>query len=324
MLPEVPTPARRWLTKANSSHHSARANAFAPIREEQIFPASGAVCGRMNCGRLQPASNELSVSHSREIEVQCGSRARMTRRSLSVKEPSVTVRPPRFGALGRLAKEGFTFDKLAGESFHHFLSNLVAAGPDARSENRHLVSRFRIKDAPYLADTLLDDSGERSAPAGMNRRYHPESHINDQHGQAIGNTDRQQDATISSQQGIAGRVFTMGNSRTRLLARKCRQGPACGAIVQGVRACASGVGPQPRNLVNQGRVDLLQACYHRRASERRIKELSITLNLARLGARGQPQVEITSLPFPTRIRITVGGYACAESVREPGETRERR
>jgi hypothetical protein len=160
----------RPLPKAYHRHHSAGANAFPAMREEQIPAASRAVAGFMNGGQFEASRSELAPSHSGQVEVQRRPGSGVTGRSLSVEEHGMPFQRFLQVALGGLAQEGVAIHKLARKRLRHLITNLVAAAPDRRSESRYLVLRIRVEDASQLAHNLLDDPRQSSAPAGMNRR----------------------------------------------------------------------------------------------------------------------------------------------------------
>ncbi len=81
--------------------------------------------------------------------------------------------------------------KLIMKSFYDFVSHIIAADPDSRTERRHEVLRSRTVILAKRFNAMLCDSAPCSSPAGMQIGQRAALDINQKNREAIGGLNAQ-------------------------------------------------------------------------------------------------------------------------------------
>jgi len=83
------------------------------------------------------------------------------------------------------------------------VADFVAAAANACSQCGDHVLRARAEFHLHAAERFFRDALRGAAPAGMNRGYRAVLRIGKQDGNAVGGLDRQQDAGLAGDEGVA-------------------------------------------------------------------------------------------------------------------------
>lgn len=112
---------------------------FAPMREEEVGPASCAIVSDMEVGSLDACMHKLGAGHGGQVEPRRGGMLGSMAGRVDAPRESLTCGA---GMLRKGLKEIVRVCNPAVERIHHFLADVVTARPDAGTHSGNQVPRL--------------------------------------------------------------------------------------------------------------------------------------------------------------------------------------